>query len=84
MPESITIDITPLREFGDAVRVGEIELEGDVDILRDDDDLLVTVQQPRIEEEETVVDEELEGEELAEGEEGAEGEAAAAQESDEE
>lgn len=83
MPEAVTIDVTPLREFGDAIRVGEIELEGDVVILRDDDDLLVTVQQPRVEEEETVTDEELEGEELAEGEEAAEGEAAEAQESDE-
>lgn len=83
MPEAVTIDVTPLREFGDAIRVGEIELEGDVVILRDDDDLLVTVQQPRVEEEETVADEELEGEELAEGEEAAEGEAAEAQESDE-
>lgn len=83
MPEAVTIDVTSLREFGDAIRVGEIELEGDVVILRDDDDLLVTVQQPRVEEEETVADEELEGEELAEGEEAAEGEAAEAQESDE-
>ena len=83
MPEAVTIDVTSLREFGDAIRVGEIELEGDVVILRDDDDLLVTVQQPRVEEEETVTDEELEGEELAEGEEAAEGEAAEAQESDE-
>ena len=83
MPESITVDITPLQEFGDAVRVGDIEVEEGIEILRDDDDLLVTVQQPRIEEEETVVDEELEGEELAEGEEAAEGDDAEAQESDE-
>lgn len=83
MPESITVDITPLQEFGDAVRVGDIEVEEGIEILRDNDDLLVTVQQPRIEEEETVVDEELEGEELAEGEEAPEGEEAEAQESDE-
>ena len=74
MPKEVIVDVTPLRMFGDAVRVGEIELEGESEILRDDDDLLVTVQEPRIEVEEEVVDEELEGEELAEGEEGAEGE----------
>ncbi len=74
MPKEVIVDVTPLRMFGDAVRVGEIELEGESEILRDDDDLLVTVQEPRIEIEEEVVDEELEGEELAEGEEGAQGE----------
>ncbi len=73
MPKEVIVDVTPLVMFGDAVRVGEIELEGESEILRDDDDLLVTVQEPRIEIEEEVVDEELEGEELAEGEEGAEG-----------
>ena len=84
MPESITVDITPLQMFGDAIRVGEIEVEEGFEILRDDDDLLVTVQEPRIEVEEEVVDEELEGEELAEGEEAAEGEQAeASAESDE-
>ena len=76
MPKEVIVDVTPLVMFGDAVRVGEIELEGESEILRDDDDLLVTVQEPRIEIEEEVVDEELEGEELAEGEEGAEGEGA--------
>lgn len=84
MPESITVDITPLQMFGDAIRVGEIEVEEGFTILRDDDDLLVTVQEPRIEIEEEVVDEELEGEELAEGEEAPEGEdAEATTESDE-
>lgn len=76
MPKEVIVDVTPLVMFGDAVRVGEIELEGESEILRDDDDLLVTVQEPRIEIEEEVVDEEIEGEELEEGEEGAEGEGA--------
>lgn len=83
MPKDVVVDITSLQMFGDAVRVGDIALNRDFTILRDDDDLLVTVQEPRIEEEETVVDEELEGEELAEGEEGVEGEETEAQESDE-
>ena len=83
MPKDVAVDVTSLLMFGDAVRVGDIALNKDFTILRDDDDLLVTVQEPRVEEEETVVDEELEGEELAEGEEGAEGEESEAQESDE-
>ena len=83
MPKDVVVDITSLLMFGDAVRVGDIALNRDFAILRDDDDLLVTVQEPRVEEEETVVDEELEGEELAEGEEGAEGEEADEQDSDE-
>ena len=83
MPESITVDITPLQMFGDAVRVGDLEVEEGIEILRDDDDLLVTVQEPRIEEEPVAEEEELEGEELAEGEEAVEGEDAEAQESDE-
>ena len=83
MPESIIVDITPLEMFGDAVRVGDLEIEEGIAILRDDDDLLVTVQEPRIEEEPVAEEEELEGEELAEGEEVPEGEEAEAQESDE-
>ena len=83
MPESIIVDITPLEMFGDAVRVGDLEVEEGIEILRDDDDLLVTVQEPRIEEEPVAEEEELEGEELAEGEEAPEGEEAEAQESDE-
>ena len=83
MPKEVTVDITPLLMFGDAIRVGDIEVEEAFTILRDDDDLLVTVQEPRVEEEIVDEEEELEGEELAEGEEAAEGEAAAAQESDE-
>ncbi len=83
MPKAVTVDITPLLMFGDAIRVGDIEVEEAFTILRDDDDLLVTVQEPRVEEELVDEEEELEGEELAEGEEAAEGEAAAAQESDE-
>ena len=84
MPKEVTVDITPLLMFGDAIRVGDIEVEEAFTILRDDDDLLVTVQEPRVEEEIVDEEEELEGEELAEGEDGAEGEAAEAQESGEE
>ncbi len=83
MPKDIAVDITSLQMFGDAVRVGDIALNKDFTILRDDDDLLVTVQEPRIEEEPVAEEEELEGEELAEGEEAPEGEEAEAQESDE-
>ena len=83
MPKDVAVDVTSLEMFGDAVRVGDIALSKDFTILRDDDDLLVTVQEPRIEEEIVEEEEGLEGEELEEGEDAEEGEAAEAQESDE-
>ena len=83
MPKDVAVDITSLLMFGDAVRVGDIALNKDFTILRDDDDLLVTVQEPRVEEEIVEEEEGLEGEELEEGEAAEDGEAAEAQESDE-
>ena len=83
MPKDVAVDITSLLMFGDAVRLGDIALSKDFTILRDDDDLLVTVQEPRIEEEIVEEEEGLEGEDLEEGEDAEEGEAAEAQESDE-
>jgi large subunit ribosomal protein L25 len=83
MPKDVAVDITSLLMFGDAVRLGDIALSKDFTILRDDDDLLVTVQEPRVEEEIVEEEEGLEGEDLEEGEDAEEGEAAEAQESDE-
>ena len=78
MPKEITVDITPLLEFGDSIRIGEVELPEGVDIMRNAVDMLVSVQEPRIEveEEEEEIEGELEGdEEAAEGEEGEESDA---------
>jgi len=79
MPETIEVDISSLNEFGDAVRMRDIAVQADITILRDEDDLLVTVQEPRIEEEPEIEEELLEGEEGVEGEEGAEGDGADAE-----
>lgn len=79
MPKAVTIDITPLRMFGDALRVGDVEVGEGIVILRDRDDLLVTVQEPRIEEDDAetaaAAEEALEGEaeEAVEAQEASEG-----------
>lgn len=62
VPESIEIDISDL-DVGDAVHVGEISLEGEIEILEDDTYTVVTVLSPKIEEvEEAEEEEEVEGE----------------------
>ena len=69
VPESIVIDITDL-DIGDSIHVGNISLEGDVEILEEDNRTVVTVLHPKLEEAE-----EPEGEEAEEGA-GEEGEEA--------
>ena len=75
LPQSISYSIDSLVDFDSVVKVSDLEIPGDVTLLTDPDEVIATVQRPRIEVEE--VPEVAEGEELAEGEEGAEGEAAA-------
>jgi large subunit ribosomal protein L25 len=76
MPESFRIDVTVLEDFTSSVRIGDIEVEEGVNILRDPVEMIARVVAPRIEEEEVPeTDEDLEladGEEAPEGEEGAE------------
>jgi large subunit ribosomal protein L25 len=72
IPEHIQIDISHLQ-IGDAVHIGEIELEGDVEFLDDESLTVVTVLSPQVEEEPE--EEELEGVEGEEGAETEEGEA---------
>ena len=69
VPKSIEIDISDL-DIGDAVHIGGIALEGDMEFLEDDHFTVVTVLSPTIEEveeEEEEVEEELEEGEEAEG-----------------
>lgn len=73
IPEHIQIDISHLQ-IGDAVHIGEIELEGDVEFLDDESLTVVTVLSPQVEEE-PEEEEELEGVEGEEGAETEEGEA---------
>ena len=62
VPESIKIDITDL-DMGDSIHTGGISLEGDVELLGEDNLTVVTVLSPKLEEEEPEEEEELEGEE---------------------
>jgi len=72
LPQSISYSIESLVDFDSAVKVSDLEIPDDVTLLSDPDEVIATVQRPRIE-----VEEVPEVEEAAEGEEGAEGEAAA-------
>lgn len=67
IPEHVEIDISHLQ-IGDAVHIGDIQLEGDVEFLDDESLTVVTVLSPHIEPE-PEEEEELEG---VEGEEAAE------------
>ena len=69
VPEALIIDVTNL-ELNSSLSVKDIELAADVEIMTDEDLAVVSVQEPK----EEVVEEVLEDDELLEGEEGAEGE----------
>jgi large subunit ribosomal protein L25 len=70
VPESIVIDITDL-DIGDSIHVGKISLQGEIEILEEDNRTVVTVLHPKLEEAEAP-----EGEEAAEEGAGEEGEGA--------
>ena len=72
IPNSFEIDVTEL-EIGHSIHVSILETTEDVNILHEDEDTIVTVQAPRVEET-PVEEEEIEGEEGEEGEEAEEGE----------
>ena len=78
LPQSISYSIESLTDFDSSVKVSDLDIPADVTLLNDPEDVIATVQRPRIEVEE--VPEAAEGEEGAEGEEAAEGEAAASAE----
>ena len=65
VPEALIIDVTNL-ELNSSLSVKDIELAADVEIMTDEDLAVVSVQEPK----EEVVEEVLEDEELLEGEEG--------------
>ena len=71
IPASITVDVTGLDDFEKAIRVGDLVVSAEVEVMADPDQMVVRVLVPRIEEEEEEVEEELEeGMEPAEGDEG--------------
>jgi large subunit ribosomal protein L25 len=67
VPESIVIDVTDL-DIGDSVHVGKISLEGEIEILEDDNRTVVTILHPKLEEEEKPEEEEAEEGAAEEGE----------------
>ena len=71
LPQSLSYSIESLTDFDHAVKVSDLEIPGDVTLLTELDEVIATVQRPRIEVEEVP---EVEEEEGAEGAEAAEGE----------
>jgi len=73
LPQSIEYSVDSLVDFDAAVKVADLTIPGDVTLLTDRDEVIATVQRPRVEIEEVAPA----AEELEEGAEAAEGEAAA-------
>jgi len=68
IPNSFSVDVTEL-EIGHSIHVNILEIEEGITILHDNEDTIVTVLAPKVEEVEAPEEEEVEGEE--EGEEAA-------------
>lgn len=60
LPERITVDLSSLKEIGDAIYVRDVKLSSAVEILTDPDEMIVLVTAPSVEEEEEGVEEEVE------------------------
>lgn len=69
LPHDLSVDISVLKELNDSLHVSDVTLPEGVEVLDGEDEVVVIVNPPRIEEE----PEPTEGEEGAEGTEGAEG-----------
>ena len=67
MPASFELDVSGLDDFEKAVRVGDIQVDANVTVLREASEMVARVARPRVEEEPEV------GEEIEELEEGVEG-----------
>jgi large subunit ribosomal protein L25 len=75
IPESLTLDVTPLETFDEVLHVSDIPIPPGVTLVTDPTEAIARVQPPRVEEEPTVAP--AEGVEGAEGAEGAAAEGAA-------
>ncbi|HEV1996990.1 MAG TPA: 50S ribosomal protein L25 [Candidatus Dormibacteraeota bacterium] len=75
IPEHIEVDVSRLENVDDSIRISELVIPDEVEVVSDPDDVVIKVAAPRVAEEEPV----------AEGEaaEGAEGEAATAEDGEE-
>jgi large subunit ribosomal protein L25 len=70
LPESIEVDITDL-DVGDSIHVGDIPLEGEIELLDEDHFTVATMLTPKVEAVEVEELEEEEGEEPLDDEEAA-------------
>ena len=76
LPQAIEYSVESLVDFDGSIKVSDLTIPGDVTLLTEGDEIIATVQRPRVEVEEAP--EAVEGEEAAEGAEAAaEGEAPA-------
>lgn len=62
LPENIIVDISTLNEVDDMITVGDIKLEGKVEMVTDPDQVIVKIEEPRAEEEVAPVEEAVPGE----------------------
>jgi large subunit ribosomal protein L25 len=49
LPERIMVDLSVLKEVGDAIHVSDLNLGNDIDILTDEEEMLVLVTAPTVE-----------------------------------
>lgn len=61
IPESITFDISSLKEIGDQLKVSDAKVSSEVEIKTDPDQMVVSLQEPQKEEEVPVEEEAAEG-----------------------
>jgi large subunit ribosomal protein L25 len=66
LPERIVVDISSLKEIGDSILVKDIEIPAGVEVLTPEDEMIVLITSPAVEEEEEV-EEELEPEVIEKG-----------------
>lgn len=77
LPESFDVDISQLAEEGDAIRVSDLVIDEDINVLVELDSMIVRIEAPRAQVEEEEPEPELDEEGnpiVVEGEEGEEGE----------
>ncbi|HEY8740330.1 MAG TPA: 50S ribosomal protein L25 [Candidatus Dormibacteraeota bacterium] len=76
IPEHIEVDVSRLENVDDSIRISELTVPEEVEVLSDPDDVVVKVAAPRVVEELPVAEGEAAEGEAAEGEEGEAAEAA--------
>ena len=67
LPERIVVDISSLAEPGDSIHVRDVKLPGQVDILTNPDEVIVSATAARVEVTEAAPEEEAASPEAAEG-----------------